>query len=270
MKHIFILVTLCLLFHATSCQFPSYADIVALEAECTPRDTCQGQGSRGRRLLSSRERNCGCDQVCVDFDDCCIDSPFGRLDDDNKIPKSRSVACRETVLGSFFMKSKCPSDWTDNAVRDLCEKEAPVSDPLRQLPVTDPTSGTTYKNSFCAECDTASIDPNRLSNLIMWNSRIDCPNAAGYNHSGNLTEEFVFENLIFIESERKWGLIFDHPEYCEIQSHPTEFASQFLRQCSEAIVDRCPADYKNETIEAACKSYQAIVHSNDGFRRVFR
>ena len=269
MKHIFILVLVCLSHDAIAISFPTYSDIVALEAECSPRDTCQGSGSRGRRLLSPRERNCGCDQVCVDFDDCCIDSPFLRRDDGDS-PESRSVTCRDTVLGSFHMRSKCPADWADDTLRDLCEKEAPVSDPLRQLPVTDPSSGITYKNSFCAQCDNVSNDPNRVSDLMLWNTRVECPNAAAYNFSGNLTDEYVLQNLIFIESERRWGLIFDHPEYCEVQSYPTEFVSQFLRQCSEVIVDKCPSDYKNKTIAAACKSYQAILYSDDGFRRVFR
>lgn len=207
MKHIFILVFVCLIHNATA-TIPSYSDIVALDAECTPRDTCQGSGSRGRRLLSPRERNCGCDQICTQFNDCCVDSPFSRKEEDGSL-KSRTMSCRETELGSFYMKNKCPSDWTDDTMRDLCEKEAPVSDPLRQLPVTDTSSGITYKNSFCAQCDNINQDLNRLNSLIIWNSRIECPNAAAYNSSGNVTEEYVWKisSSLRVKGVGDWSLI---------------------------------------------------------------
>lgn len=96
----------------------TYADIERTNKTCTPKDTCASSrhDRNGAMMNDPKKRNCFCDQQCIVYEDCCIDSPYRRDPNVNykKNELFQCVALRQ--FGSLYMKTKCPSSWKDETV----------------------------------------------------------------------------------------------------------------------------------------------------------
>ena len=128
------------------------------------RNRCTIQRALGQRANLDLEGRCYCDSDCEMFQDCCAD-----YDDHCSATNMTSRASPDVQwkcvsqggrdfpnieISGIWMISSCPKSWRDDQVRSACIQfpdsagqgyEGPV-------PVTA-TSGATFKNRFCAQCN---------------------------------------------------------------------------------------------------------------------
>lgn len=72
----------------------------------------------GAMMNDWKKRNCFCDQQCIVYDDCCVDSSY-RRDPNVTYKKSENFQCvKLRQFGSLYMKTHCPANWKDETVRE--------------------------------------------------------------------------------------------------------------------------------------------------------
>ncbi|XP_078591540.1 uncharacterized protein LOC144870804 [Branchiostoma floridae x Branchiostoma japonicum] len=106
---------------------------------------------------------CSCVAGCVRAGNCCADHHLfcmrnGTREEEH--PDDRKpLKCIGTpgFHGYYWMVATCPPAVQDATVRNMCEGPSdPDEDALRHLPVFDPTTGTSYRNLYCAYCNNAT------------------------------------------------------------------------------------------------------------------
>ena len=101
--------------------------------------------------------------------------------------------------------STCPRNWRDMSVRQKCQDED-KSDLLDNLPVFDKDSHVTYRNIFCARCNSAV-------NTSYWSLSFNCRkwfNTTAFNFSDSM--DFLLTN-------------------CTVGKSPSFFQRKYLKQC---------------------------------------
>jgi hypothetical protein len=96
----------------------SYGDIEKTNKTCLPKDSCAPSRNdrNGAMMNDPKRRNCFCDQQCIVYEDCCVDSPF-RRDPNVTYRKNELFQCVTLrQFGSLYMKTKCPVGWRDDMV----------------------------------------------------------------------------------------------------------------------------------------------------------
>ncbi|XP_064474816.1 uncharacterized protein LOC135388885 [Ornithodoros turicata] len=109
---------------------------------------------------------CSCSEDCFSYGDCCWDV---RSEARGKLRDSR-FSCMK--LDTFvpmraYVVAHCSPDWPttrDDAVRAGCEGKPPTDDVFFQIPATNPSTGITYRNGFCALCN------YDIENCTFWNT----------------------------------------------------------------------------------------------------
>jgi len=115
-----------------------------------------------------------------------------------------------TYIGYTAWKA-CPQNWTKKSVRQKCQEED-QSDLLRNLPVFDFDSLTTYRNIFCARC-------NGAVNTGYWTLQLEC-------------DWFNVTNFNFT-SER----VFLSNYNCSIKTSPRDHLLSFSKRCVPRFQD---------------------------------
>ncbi|XP_077552910.1 uncharacterized protein LOC144167552 [Haemaphysalis longicornis] len=104
---------------------------------------------------------CSCAANCRAYRDCCwnVELPDNEAD----VPESSCVEVQLGRSGSrfVFMVVGCPSTWTDDEVKENCEKAGSFNDTFYSIPVTS-DNHITYRNGFCAICN------NDTANNTFW------------------------------------------------------------------------------------------------------
>jgi len=97
----------------------TYEDIEKANRTCPLKDSCapSRHDRNGAMMNDWKNRNCFCDQQCIVYEDCCVDSRY-RRDPDVIYKKSDLFECVQVrQFGSLYMRSKCPDSWKDEQVR---------------------------------------------------------------------------------------------------------------------------------------------------------
>ena len=127
---------------------------------------------------------CQCDKLCGFYGDCCPDAelptqtPVISESLETALPyiqcKSRYVSLQGIAIGdSYYMVSSCPANWTTDESFALNIEESCSSSESAEFvefpPVSDPSTGITYRNEFCAICH--SVD---TAQALVWPTRLRC------------------------------------------------------------------------------------------------
>ena len=163
-----------------------------------PCSTC-GQSSE---LKDPNTLICQCDDFCGFYGDCCPDAelptqtPVIRESLETALSyiecKSRYVSLLDIAVGdSYYMVSSCPANWTtDESFALSIERNCSFSESAEFVefpPVSDPSTGITYRNEFCAICH--SVD---TAQALVWPTRLRCN---GDFENVSQTEEVTIELL---------------------------------------------------------------------------
>ncbi|CAG7727055.1 unnamed protein product [Allacma fusca] len=93
----------------------TYGDLEKANKTCPSKDTCAPSRNdrNGAMMNDYKRRNCFCDQQCIVYEDCCVDSPY-RRDPNVTYKKNDIFQCVQLrQFGSLYMKTRCPATWQD-------------------------------------------------------------------------------------------------------------------------------------------------------------
>ncbi|GIX75079.1 uncharacterized protein CDAR_479371 [Caerostris darwini] len=262
-------VSLCLavsFFCVLTASAYDYNEIRKWNASCSPKDTC----AVPRDLDDSDNHNCDCSSLCVLYDTCCIDSPFLNI----STKYERIASCRSSGQPDeyIFMVDACPASYGGpQAIRRSCEQNDKTwSDPLNNIPVTNPFSQKTYKSLVCALCN--AEDPREL---IMWHIYVDCSSLSGSMNVCAEDKNFVFDNMMYIREKGLWGLWSYDPEtdwmfrYLSISYKMPEGLKKLTKECRPNLKSECHPTWKNKSIQGLCRGYMGAVYfPNDTYRNI--
>ncbi|CAL4069888.1 unnamed protein product [Meganyctiphanes norvegica] len=258
----------------------SYDELRAMQPSCGPKDTCST--SKRNRLdysMDWKDRHCFCDHLCSEYGDCCIDSDFRQPEEEKKsFDNHQCVKMKQ--YGDIYMKGTCMTGWQDEGIAQECYNAAPSPfskkrDPVRDMPVTSKTSRITYKNYFCAVCNSDSLA------LEFWKPRIECSEGMKeYNAKfGNLTLKYVYNNLI--HEDGTWGMHLDtafngNPDFqiCSIDPQMPHNVVDMIRKCKctedklnykqcNRPVSTCNSTWTDASVKNLCHSYTALIYDHD-------
>lgn len=208
---------------------------------CVIQDACNGRFDQTYRF-------CRCDEDCSFFGDCCQVrgncTSKGRTEKSNSRDwqcSSTSGVHENTTLdgnGTFsapyvLMVRTCDSQWSQTEPKSFAERvrklcEYPESVPAS--PVTSNSSGVTYANQHCAQCN-----HERPGDLVFWVQQYACPKTNGSTTPS--LETFLRLCTIF------WRFI------------PPPSTRQVARSCIPTVISVCPSNYTNTTVVTRCRQY---------------
>lgn len=255
-----------LLFSKATSISLTYDDPLITAMDCFPNDSCSEKliqnAPRLVRLLEDfKTRSCFCDEKCIDFGDCCADSPH--LKDAPQPVEGNGQVCEVLKnYGGIYMVKKCPLEWADPGIREQCEdfKPGTVPSPLAQLPVSDIEDGTTYRNFYCAVCN----GHNNPRQVRLWQSRVQFISSRSRRRNPsevirNLTKEFLLENIHYNYTVNHWGVTVNSMFVrCDIDPFMPDNLEHKVRRCREAKSD-CAPDWSDDEIREKCKLYSGTV-----------
>ena len=202
----------------------------------TSTDIC-GQCSDGKDPTPNPP-SCHCDQACTYYGDCCENAATERTLAEQ--PTSKQLSCISISLNDYFtpvqegdaywMKASCPDQWPtmDGGIARNCTED--VTAP----PVTDLTTGSVFRNTYCAICHNVSLE-----RIAVWRTRLYCRGT--FNVTTVTIEQYIrscsiceFEKPINEELEPRF--CFPHISSCPPQNLTTNLDSELDY---DFIVDRC-------------------------------
>ncbi|KAF8770854.1 G-protein coupled receptor Mth2 like protein [Argiope bruennichi] len=223
-----------------------------------------GDTQAARNLTELQRSSCQCDDQCFLYQDCCI----------NKVPtysfKSPSLSCRQ-IRGEdepwihIYVYQQCPTEWTDEFVKEMCETEAVVRDQmglpydhLQDLPVKSESTGRFYRNIYCAIC-------NDDTWIVKWKTYFYC-NGDSQRPENSLMDEPDFSNAYYSPHTKNFRKvrIGDKLKNCVIVVKDFELSKLLFdygaRLCKRTI-SSCPVGTSEET-SGKCNSYTSYVYIN--------
>lgn len=246
---------------ATSAFCADYSQLQRMGVACRPRDTCR------RTTTDFQYTNCQCGRSCLLYNDCCVDGQKRTRSSPKKI---KGLMCIPLLsYQGVYGLSRCSNSWNGPSdVKSKCESGEDFSDPLMSVPVTQTRKKETYRNLYCAACNSAST-----SSLIFWNLRIICNSLSeeqsGYN---NITEQFIRENLVRVGNSwgvhhwnKKVGRTSFYP--CDLKFSLPRSVENSVRYCRPNLVSSCAHNWNRESERKDCESYMGVVYLNgQGYR----
>ena len=208
-------------------------DGAAFGVNCTLRASCSLSPD-----MMSYHMNCGCDDVCTIFGDCCEDYIGHPTSYIEVLPNSvkNKLKCElnmyiERRYPVYVMK-QCVDNFPDKDVQGKCENnqdQTPqtMEDMFDYIPVSGVDTGILYKNSFCALC-------NNDKSFEFWNLNISSNNS---DLLGVLADDIANSNWQRLMS-LKHEIQYTHPVY---KGH----------MCKEEIA-KCSSSWADEETRRAC------------------
>ena len=205
---------------------------------------------------------CSCDEDCYVTNDCCPDIIEYVLDETevvniNDNPRRCNQVeyplnpMTELDIESYEMISMCPSDYSDDSVKEKCERRYDEQDPLQPnevynadiveiIPVSDNTTLIPYKNINCAICSEINVNQ-----VVPWDTEVVC----------SKHEPFLFHNG---KAELRW---LSARNDCRLSYTTPDPVKPGAKQC-DYLIDRCNSTWlyheKNPFLERACASYTSV------------
>ena len=224
-----------------------------------------------------KKRNCFCDNLCEMYGDCCVDAPIYQMSHQSQNHLNfECVSLKQ--YGDIYMRHQCGVEWNitnknDAIIKDFCENLNTKSDPFGTTPVTNNVSGVTYRNYYCAICNSDA----KPGTLRFWRPRLECPTLNAHVHRfKNISKEYVISHLRYSKARNVWGIdismggveVFHD---CYIDPVVPDEISHRIRLCSgRNTITSCPPGFNgNHTIKELCESYTALVFEpTKSFRNV--
>lgn len=156
-----------------------------------------------QRLLCTdipRQEVCSCHQGCQLFNDCCHDveayyercftTTYERSETNTHLVQFDCIE-DELSLNNYWMVATCPSDWTGVDNCSGLDTVGRLDNGLEAIPVFSTTTGVTFKNVYCAICNSELLD-----DLQTWSLYGDCLWSIQQNRSRSETIEVLTESCL--------------------------------------------------------------------------
>ncbi|XP_050420438.1 uncharacterized protein LOC126833258 isoform X4 [Adelges cooleyi] len=233
-----------------------YEDLNNPNKICQPQSSCTVvKPSSSAESDEDFASNCLCDKRCAEYGDCCTDSAF--FDPVKQLRAPAQYRCvsvgGQNVVGDggsgVYMKASCPPEWTDKPVRSACE-QPDENATMMGNPVTVGTTGVTYRNRYCALCNSDT------KGLVIWDTRLRCQ-----NFTENVTVDAdAIANSLTQQSDGQWTVEYLGKTYeCKVEAVPQPSS----RPCITNMVTSCHTMWPNDEIKSNCEAYTTVVYEFD-------
>ncbi|GFR31631.1 g_PROTEIN_RECEP_F2_4 domain-containing protein [Trichonephila clavata] len=212
--------------------------------------------------IDLKRSSCYCDNLCSEYQDCCIDKVgFANA-------KSLNWSCRE-VRGinisriPIYVYQRCPKNWDDDFIKDMCEMEATERerlklsfDHLQDLPVQSETTNTFYRNVYCAIC-------NGDTQLVKWETYLYCNGDSGRN-GDSFMDDPDFSDAVYVPRTMNFRRVKINGRLRNCQINVKKFKLPSLVTDSGArlckpVINSCPDGVDSESI-SKCNAYTSYVY----------
>jgi len=207
--------------------------------QCSIRDSCLNLSLTSPSIYNDeiyiQSRNCFCDSICQEYNDCCnqtknLNSNYYQCIDflaptitNKTIPFNRL---------SVWMRTQCLLNYIGSPSDILCRnlnKQTFIDNPLLFIPVTSLQTNITYRNYFCSYC-------NNDTNIEFWEYKPLC--------HGNGS---IFDYMILNKEEQVNYYIHNLTRNCLktiVYPHRqgTSQPSVFIRPCKNSLPPICPPE----------------------------
>ncbi|XP_067126375.1 uncharacterized protein [Centruroides vittatus] len=218
----------------------SYEELISLNAQCGPFDTC----NTTKENLEVPARSCQCDDSCAFYGDCCIDAPNRQA---MERTETRNICLKKNNFQGYFAVSNCKKNWRDLETKRKCENPN-AEDPYTLIPVASKRSKITYRNRYCASCNEDKRD------IEFWKIGVTCRQL-----SANLSYDFP-NDLVYNSRLKTWGVLLPNQTFLRCKLVPVSPENtQNLRSCYSDTISTCFANWKDDSIKEKCESYTAII-----------
>ncbi|GFT55438.1 uncharacterized protein NPIL_533581 [Nephila pilipes] len=216
-----------------------YNELVQMNVTCSPLDSCR----EPRANDQLNKYNCICDYCCVEFDTCCLDSPY--RSSYGPVAPTTDMECR-AVTGDrelVYMIDSCKSPYLPP--EPLCESDPrQEKDPFLLIPVTSLATGKTYKNYFCAICN----EDTPSDQLELWDLQLQ-----GATPKLNETEMPRIRYSVY-----DWRTVDDDVYVYPVAKIPRGLES-YVKTCPRDLVSNCSEEWQDASVAKKCASYMAKV-----------
>ncbi|CAF2522140.1 unnamed protein product [Rotaria sp. Silwood2] len=232
--------------------------------QCLIRDSCSNLTLKSPSIYDDepfiQHRNCFCDSICEEYDDCCHQL---------KLSNANNYECIDFLSPTFndslppfsplfvWMRAKCLSIYigsrSDIQCRNL-KNQTFLDNPLLFIPVTSKQTNITYRNYYCAYCNN---DAN--INLQFWEYKANC------HGNGSLSDYMVLD-----KEEQVNYYIHNLTQQCKktiIYPRVTSTGepSVFIRPCKKSLPSTCPSQTSadlagNCSLSSTAYRYDIISH----------
>lgn len=216
---------------------------------CPYEDTCTLQ--RTMTVDRSCCLKCSCDVTTTSLNQC--PDVVGK---DNRISclRPQYLKYKERQINaddSYLMISRCPKLFPDASIDKFCTRGNMLHphNISMLLPVTDQTNMDTYKNIYCAICNSRS-----QTNLIPWLATVNCSDETTIDPKG------IEELLENVTSTNKCNVLFQPP----VNVAPSK--CETFEKISECNVTGKWQTF-NEHVDLACTSYRSVYRA--AYQNVF-
>ncbi|XP_069114790.1 uncharacterized protein [Argopecten irradians] len=209
---------------------------------CPHVSTCTVDHSMTPSSCCSR---CSCDSASPSLEQCPDytgkDSRFACLRPQYIYKENKT----KSSLQSYLMINRCPSVFEDVRIDRLCVRGS-VLHPYNMtmvLPITDTTNKITYRNVFCAICNSRQEE-----NLIAWSANVNCTS------SSTPEPKSLRELMESVASNKQCNLLFEPPR------------NMTLAKCDTlGLVSECNVTGRwtvfDDDMDRACTSYRSVYRS---------
>ncbi|XP_060080487.1 uncharacterized protein LOC132559871 [Ylistrum balloti] len=188
---------------------------------------------------------CSCDENSAPLEQCpdyrgkdtrlaCLHPQYSNSQDKTK--RSRE---------SYLMINRCPTDYKDPSIEQLCVRGQTIHpyNISMVLPVTDVTNKVTYRNIFCAECNSRSE-----RDLVAWSSYLNCS-------SQSVPDPETIRDLLETVA---------HNNQCNVLFEPSNHMT--LTKCNTSrTISECNVTGQwnvfDDVLDRACTSYRSVYRS---------
>ena len=230
-KHAFLAQFLLVTMATVTSGFFTAGDKFGLN--CTLRSSCRLSPD-----MTSYHMNCGCDDTCAIYGDCCKDElinkkPFPTVLKQGAVERMTCVNdARLDRRFPVYVLQKCVDNFPDAVIRDKCENVNALEpefmgDMFPYVPVTGLQSGILFRNSYCALCNSEKY-------FDIWRVNISANDPA--------LLEAVKQDI----AKSDWAAISKLKHMVEY-SHPIYKA----HMCKNPI-SKCASDWPDNDIKRAC------------------
>lgn len=252
----------------------SHTDLDSANKICGVSSSCNNNDSAvdsPKSLNIWEYRNCQCDQNCVHYGDCCVDSPLYDASTHRRAVSSFSCEAFDQQ-DHVYTKKWCPPSWKNTAVRRLCEGSNNNSnnlkstftdyDPLLHTPVTSLRGiGITYPNVYCARCN------DDYQRLQYWQMNLTCYGLDSRSSTIGDRNNATVDDVAYNSSSRSWQTKIGNEYYrCNhvVPKIPTALENgRYVRTCLGGMVQTCSNGWSLSDIRNNCEGYTSVVFGNN-------
>ncbi|XKL66787.1 hypothetical protein PGB90_010207 [Kerria lacca] len=201
------------------------------------------------------------------YKDCCINSSYKNVSNSSSV-----FTCAEISKNGYMIKNH--TTCINTKYKRKCSNSSNYIEQVRnfklKVPVISLSSGITYGNAFCAQCD-------NVTDFQFWNVNLTCETVKEiltvsndslklyFSNRSDLNDKLKFDNKV----SRLWNInIENRTEKCTLLPLLPQQLRNSSRRCRPKIIDNCPSNWSFANITDKCRDYQSIVSDISG--KVYR